>query len=97
MIKLLGACLEVYTIENDKYTHTILQDPSRFAIVTEFLSGGSLFSILHEHRSTPETNMMHLGMASPGAHTGPRQLHSSGKSVARGSSVRTAGPPNGPA
>ena len=29
----------------------MLQDPSRFAIVTEFLSGGSLFSILHEHRS----------------------------------------------
>ena len=35
-------------------------------------------------------------MASPGAHTGPRQLHSSGKSVARGSSVRTTGPANGP-
>ena len=35
VIKLLGACLE---------------DPSQFAIVTEFLSGGSLFSILHEHR-----------------------------------------------
>ena len=60
MIKLLGACLEVYTIENYKYTHTILQDPSRFAIVTEFLSGGSLFSILHEHRSTPETKIIHL-------------------------------------
>ena len=35
VIKLLGACLE---------------DPSQFAIVTEFISGGSLFSILHEHR-----------------------------------------------
>ena len=35
MIKMLGACLE---------------DPSQFAIVTEFIGGGSLFSVLHEHR-----------------------------------------------
>ena len=40
-----------YTLEKRRCTHLILQDPSRFAIVTEFLSGGSLFSILHEHRS----------------------------------------------
>ena len=32
---MLGACLE---------------DPSQFAIVTEFIGGGSLFSVLHEHR-----------------------------------------------
>ena len=35
VIKMLGACLE---------------DPSQFAIVTEFIGGGSLFSVLHEHR-----------------------------------------------
>ena len=31
--------------------YSTFQDPSQFAIVTEFLSGGSLFSVLHEHRS----------------------------------------------
>ena len=35
VIKMLGACLE---------------DPSQFAIVTEFIGGGSLFNVLHEHR-----------------------------------------------
>ena len=35
VIKMLGACLE---------------DPSQFAIVTEFIGGGSLFSVLHEQR-----------------------------------------------
>ena len=35
VIKMLGACLE---------------DPSQFAIVTEFIGGGSLFCVLHEHR-----------------------------------------------
>ncbi|XP_035683124.1 serine/threonine-protein kinase TNNI3K-like isoform X1 [Branchiostoma floridae] len=36
VIKFVGACLE---------------DPSQFAIVTEYVSGGSLFSLLHEQKS----------------------------------------------
>ena len=47
VIKMLGACLE---------------DPSQFAIVTEFISGGSLFSVLHEHRC-PMDLSQRLGIA----------------------------------
>ncbi|CAH1787041.1 unnamed protein product [Owenia fusiformis] len=33
-----------------KFVAAVLDDPSQFAIITEFVSGGSLFSILHEQK-----------------------------------------------
>lgn len=64
IIQFVGACLD---------------DPSQFAIVTQYVSGGSLFSLLHEQkrwgsvRYTPELNEYYAVCNSP--HIVPHDTH----------------------
>ncbi|CAG0913664.1 unnamed protein product [Notodromas monacha] len=46
-VSILGALNSPYVI---KFVGACLDDPSQFAIVTEYVSGGSLFGVLHEQK-----------------------------------------------
>nr|XP_045584207.1 serine/threonine-protein kinase TNNI3K-like isoform X2 [Procambarus clarkii] len=51
-VSVLGSLDSPYIV---KFVGACLQDPSQFAIVTEFVPGGSLFSTLHEQKRSIDT------------------------------------------
>ncbi|CAL4059406.1 unnamed protein product [Meganyctiphanes norvegica] len=51
-VSVLGCLDSPYIV---KFIGACLQDPSQFAIVTEYVTGGSLFSILHEQKRSLDT------------------------------------------
>ncbi|XP_063611919.1 serine/threonine-protein kinase TNNI3K-like isoform X1 [Penaeus indicus] len=51
-VSVLGSLDSPYIV---KFVGACLQDPSQFAIVTEYVAGGSLFSTLHEQKRSIDT------------------------------------------
>ncbi|KAK7079735.1 Serine/threonine-protein kinase tnni3k, partial [Halocaridina rubra] len=69
-VSVLGSLDSPYIV---KFVGACLHDPSQFAIVTEYVPGGSLFSTLHEQKRSIDT-LTRLNIASDVAH-GMLYLH----------------------